>query len=311
MSKFTILPILLLALASLACGQELPIQVEIISDRAEWIPGEELEVGIRITNLSGRKLVLGRENDWFQFNVENNQGRMVDLIRKPPLLGEFEVESGTRTTRWQINLADCFDLQNPGTYRVSGILNLADWGTGVPSSVLLVEIIPPVTLWKQSFGVPQSASGPDLFPMVRMYAVQQLRSLDNEIRLYFRLSDGEGGRILALHKMGRVVGFSRPQMKIDAEARLHVLHQFDSASTQHTVYNSDGELVLRHRYDFAAGLRPTLSVSAQGDVQVGSGIRVPSRSDYPESTKRPELTPTTRPPILPPSSSIPRKDPNP
>lgn len=305
MSKLTFLPVLLMAWSIVVRGQELPIQVEIISDQTQWIPGEELEVGIRITNLSGRKLVLGRDNDWFQFNLENNRGRAVNFIGKPPLLGEFEVESGTRTTRWRINLAESFEIQDPGTYRISGVLNLPEWDARVPSSVLLVEIIPPVTLWQQSFGVPQSVPRPDGFPQVRLYAVQQLRSLENEIRLYFRLSDGEGGRIRAVHKIGRVVGFSRPQVKIDAQARLHVLHQFDSASTQHTVYNADGELVLRQRYDFAAGLRPHLQVSDSGEVQVGSGIRVPSRSDYPEATKRQELTPFTPPSSLPQPTSIP------
>src|SRR2546422_6056524 len=62
------------ALAPLVSAQ---VSVELALDQDQFLPGESLEVGVRITNFSGQTLHLGKDNDWLRFTIEGRDNYIV------------------------------------------------------------------------------------------------------------------------------------------------------------------------------------------------------------------------------------------
>src|ERR1043165_5026939 len=79
----------LLSLATLRAQ----VTVEVQPDQNEFLPGEPLALAIRITNLSGRSLHLGADNDWLRFAVETREGSIIPELQKLTTQGEFTLDS--------------------------------------------------------------------------------------------------------------------------------------------------------------------------------------------------------------------------
>src|SRR5947207_10624013 len=97
------------ALAPLVSAQ---VSVELALDQDQFLPGESIEVGVRITNLSGQTLQLGKDNDWLQFTIEGRDNYIVPPTGEVPVQGEFDVECSSVATR-RVNVAPWFVLTRP------------------------------------------------------------------------------------------------------------------------------------------------------------------------------------------------------
>src|SRR5256885_2157146 len=82
-------------------------------DQNQFLRGEAIKTAVRITNLSGRDLHLGREDDWLSFRVESRDGKAIGASADVPVKGEFVLESGKRATK-RVNLEPYFNLEQPG-----------------------------------------------------------------------------------------------------------------------------------------------------------------------------------------------------
>src|SRR5262245_12925224 len=85
-----------LASALLAEGQ---VTVQILLDQDQFLRDESLPVKLRVTNLAGQTLHLGRDNAWLTFALEGMDGAVVSKLADPPVAGEFAVESAQAATR--------------------------------------------------------------------------------------------------------------------------------------------------------------------------------------------------------------------
>src|SRR5437870_11218626 len=109
-----------LAFASLASAQ---VTVELTLEQDQFLPGESLEVGVRITNFSGQTLHVGKENDWLHFTVEGRDNDIVPTIGEVPVQGEFDVESSAVAIR-RVDVAPFFALTRPGRYLLTATVKL-------------------------------------------------------------------------------------------------------------------------------------------------------------------------------------------
>src|SRR5882757_9697311 len=88
------------------------VTVEVLTDQDQFLGGEAIPVGVRITNRSGQTLKLGREEGWLKFSIEARDGYVVLKNGDVPVAGEFTVESSERATV-RVNLAPYFHFPKP------------------------------------------------------------------------------------------------------------------------------------------------------------------------------------------------------
>src|SRR5262249_45907959 len=75
------------------------VSVDLALDQDQYLPGESLIVGVRITNFSGQTLHLGKDSDWLHLALEGRDNYVVPTTADLPVQGEFQVESSKVVTR--------------------------------------------------------------------------------------------------------------------------------------------------------------------------------------------------------------------
>jgi hypothetical protein len=128
-----------------------------------------------------------------------------------------------------------------------------------------------VVLWEREFGVLGGGSER------RRYAIVQANYL-KRARIFAAITNPEASVTYKVIPLGTVVSFNPPSMAMDAQNRLHVLHQYGADDFVHHRIHSDGTLAVRHNYVSRVG-RPMLGVDGTGDVAVVRATRRPSTQD--------------------------------
>ncbi len=278
MKKVELLVGLLAGFTIEASGQ---VSVEVVLDQDQFLPGEALIAGVRISNRSGQTLHLGDDDKWLTFSVESKPGAVVAKTGEIPVRGEFTVESSKRATK-RVDLAPYFALSEPGRYEITAIVQVKEWGkesTSLPKSFNIIE---GARLWEQEFGLPKSAANPSGSPEVRKYILQQANYLKGQLRLYLRITDASGARVIRTVPVGLALSFSNPDPRLDKDSNLHLLYQSWARSFTHVVYTPDGELILRRTYDFNQS-RPRFQLDREGALSVVGGTRRVNSNDVPAS----------------------------
>ncbi|PYM16775.1 MAG: hypothetical protein DME18_00635 [Verrucomicrobia bacterium] len=260
------------ALARMVSAQ---VTVELALEQDQFLPGETLEVGVRITNFSGQTLHLGKDNDWLHFTIEGRDNYIVPTSGDVPVQGEFEVDSSSVATR-RVDVAPYFTLTRPGRYLVTATVKLKQWDKELVCKPRPFHVIAGTKLWEQEFGVPNAAGQP---PEVRKYALQQAIHL-KQMKLYARVTDQSESRVFRIFPIGPMISFSKPECQIDKSNNLHVLNQTGAKSFNYSVINADGRLLVRQTYEYS-DTRPVLRVDPQGRIFIGGGARRVASDDLP------------------------------
>ena len=206
-------------------------------DQEHFLSGEQLTPAVRITNRSGQTLHLGGDEDWLTFALESRDGRgIVAKHSDPSVLGPFTLETGKVATR-RVDLLPHFDLARAGRYTIVASVRIKDWDQMLTTKPKSFDIINGAKLWSQDFGVP-AESTPNRAPEVRKYTLEQANYLRTQLRLYFRLTDAGGERVLKVFSLGPMVSFGTPEQQIDQASNLHVLFQNGARAFSYTVINS-------------------------------------------------------------------------
>jgi len=247
------------------------VAVEVVLDQEQFLPGEALNVAVKVSNRSGQKLNFGTEPDWLTFAIESRDGLVVAKIAEAPVAGSFELESAERATK-HVNIGPYFQLTQPGRYTVTATVRIKEWGQTVNSQPKNFNIMEGAKLWEQDFGVPTAAGATNTIPEVRKYVLQQANYLKGRLRLYVRLTDATGTKVFRVVPVGLILSFSRPEPRIDKFSNLHLLYQNWAHSFSYTVFTPDGEIVDRQTYDYT-DTRPRLQVDEEGRISVVGGVR--------------------------------------
>lgn len=271
---------LLLLSLSTAIAQ---VTVEVVPAQAQFLPDESLFVKVRVSNLSGKTLELGADQEWLKLSVESREGFVVTRLGEVPVQGEFTLDSSKAAVK-RLDLAPCFSLLRQGRYTVTATVRVPGWEQEFSSPPVAFDIIQGTKLWEQEFGVPSTnaAAGE---PEVRKYVLQQANYL-KQLQLYVRVLDGAGAKTFSVRSIGRLVSFSQPETQLDKFSRLHVLWQTGARAFAYRIVNPDGEVIGQQTYDYTA-TRPKLRMNEDGKIIVSGGARRLTRDDLPASAPLP------------------------
>lgn len=292
-----------LVVASLSSASA-QVTVEVLLDQDQYLPGEALVAKVRITNRSGRTLVLGKEPDWLTFSIESHESWVVPKLSEAPVVGEFSLESSEMGTK-KVDLAPHFSLGQPGRYSIIATVRIKEWDREITSPPKNFYLIQGARLWEQDFGVPEPAGAGNTTPEVRKYILQQANYVKGQLRLYLRVTDAGGSKNIRVLPVGPMLSISRPQPLVDKASHLHVLYQNGARTYSYTEVNPEGEVVARQTYDYVTS-RPRLREGDEGKVSVVGGVRRVTPKDVPAPPPA-SLSATNDLPIKPPEKAKPAK----
>ncbi len=277
-----ILPLIILMFLAAMPGGRAQMAVEITADQEQFLRDEGVRLRVRITNRSGQAVRLGTDKAWLSFAVDNHDGGGISRIGEVGVEGAFTLDSGHVATR-HVDLAEGFDLAEPGRYTVTATVQVKEWASDVSSPPKRIEIVRGTKIWEQEFGVP-AASG---LPEIRRYTLQQA-TFKKQLRLYLRISDAEDRHVFKVLPLGSMVSFSRPEAQLDGNSDLSVIFQTGARSFLFHIIRSNGDIAVRQTYDYTA-TRPMLKLNDEGRIYVSGGVR--------------RYTATDQPPLPPPTIS--------
>ena len=256
------------------------VTAEILLDQEQYIPGEDVEISVRIVNRSGEALKLGTDPDWLTFAVEGN-GRDAFVVKTGdvPVLGEFTLNSAKMATK-TVQITPYFSFTQPGRYRIIATVRIPGWDKAVVSLPKTLQVGGGTELWEREFGMPRvgkEGAGP---PDVRKYALVKSTRL-NQLAMYVRITDSSESFLYKVTAIGPLVSFSRPEAQLDQFNNLHVLWQNGARTYCYAAVNPDGQLFVRQTYEFEK-VRPELAVLEEtGRLHVIGGQRRKSAADIP------------------------------
>ena len=266
------------------------LSVELVVPQEQYLPGESLVVKVRITNFTGQTLVLGKDDAWLSFSVEDSRRIAVGRQGTVPVRGEFTLEPAMTATK-SVEIAPYFGILQRGRYYVSAVLTVPELRQALKTKSTAFDIIQGSSLWEQEFGVPGTGKEPGTLPEIRRYSlVQTLHS--KVIQLYFSLTDSRKGQVFRVFPLGQMVSFSNPEPQVDRFGNLHVLYQSSARGFKHCLVSPDGTLLARETHEYS-NTRPVLRADKEGRITVTGGTRRFMPTDLPpppSSTNPPDAT---------------------
>jgi len=254
-----------LVAASNSCAQ---VTVDLSIKRNIYVAYEPLLATVRITNLSGGRLLLAdaQGKKWFGFEVETLEGAPI-----PPLDPDYEVEplqieAGDSITR-TVNLTQLFPFGDLGSYRIRARVYAAELSSYFTSPPLSVEITEGKVIWEQTVGVPAQEG---VQASTRTISLLSHRLADRT-DLYLRIENKPAGVIYCTHRLGDYIAFGKPEILLDRENTIHVLQNNIPREFIYSKVGLNGKILERLTFS-APKNRPQLVKDQEGGVKVLGGI---------------------------------------
>jgi hypothetical protein len=254
------------------------VSAEIVFDQNQFLRDEALPVKVRITNLSGQTLRLGKEADWLTFALRSSDSAAVLREGEVPVAGEFTVDSAFAATK-RVDLEPYFNLSKPGRYELTATVKIAQWGTQITTKPKEFYVVTGAKLWDRVFGVPTTNGVPE----IRKYTLQQTTT-GKRPQIYLRVTDEPEATVFKVLALGPVVSFAKPERQLDKYSNLHVLFQDGAQTFNYSAVSPQGELRIHQRHTYAGTSRPHLIEDDEGLVRVAGGQRLPSQDEAPPAT---------------------------
>ncbi len=268
--------LVVVALAVLCSGWvSAQVDVDLSMARESFLPAEDIEVGVRISNFTGSPLTLGKEPRWLRFTVERISGGVSERLSEPPESGEFTLEQATRG-KLTFNITPLFRLSTPGAYRVSAMVLLpsGEQFTSAPKNFNIIsgaQISQPREVgWKAPDGT-----------LERRKFIVQKGNFQRKAQLYVRITDASESHTIKVLPLGNSVSFDRPEWVVDRQTRFHILHRADASHYLYHVILPDGTIESRQMlYNDGSG-STQFRVNEDGEIRVFGGVRRAFRGELP------------------------------
>lgn len=280
--RLFLLPLLcLFFLADAALAQ---VQVNLQIKRRLHVMYEPIIATVSIRNLSGRDLPLADKDGqpWFGFEVLRENGQPVPPLNPSYSLSPLIIPPG-QTVQRKVVLNTLYPVSDFGLYRIRASVYFSPFEKFFQSPPQNVEISEGKLLWQQVVGVPDGQEGAG---GNRRYTVLTFRQPKSNY-VYVRVEDLDQGTVYCTYPIGRLITGIDPEIKLDGQNHLHVLHLTGAKLYLHTEISLKGEIVNQQNY-LAVKTRPGLRVSRSGTLAVVGG-QLQADEPAPGSPDAPEV----------------------
>jgi hypothetical protein len=269
------------------------ITVDLSIKRTIYIAYEPLLATIRITNLTGNRLLLAdvEGKKWFGFQIQTLDGRPIPPIDPNYEIDPIQVGPGESITR-TVNLTQLYPISDFGSYRIRASVHAPELSGYFSSPPLTVEITEGRLLWQQTVGVPGPAGTESGTRTISLLS----HRLSERTDLYLRIEDKTSGIIYCTHRLGDFISYGKPDIQLDAGNTIHVLQNNIPREFIYSKVGLDGKILDRVTLS-APKDRPRLVRTQDGTVSVAGGFAfdpkaTPTPGLIPKLSERPVPMPT-------------------
>lgn len=275
---------------------QLDVQLQI--PRNLYIRFEPIVVTVSITNRSGQAILLEDRDSspWFGFEISTREG--YPIAPRKTLVGKEPIRIGAgEMLRRQVNLTPLYALDEYGTYKIRAKVMDPVVQRIHLSAPVAIEMSDGRLIWEQTVGHPEEGTKRKLTLLTHR--------MTNSTALYLRIQDPDRGRVFCTHRLGKFLTYREPEVEIDANNQIHILHLHAPKSYTYSHIGLNGEILERKSFVMGA-TAPKLTREAGGKIAVTGGAvidpNVPTPDEMtPGISQRPVPLPGEGGPKLPPA----------
>jgi hypothetical protein len=239
-----------------------------------YLAGEPVVATLTVTNQAGRDITLKggvTEDSWCLVQVNAMRGEAPVHRTDPPVIPPLFIPAGETVSR-TLPLNDFFDLPTTGQYRTKISISFGSNRSQFVTPTAFFNVDPGHKIWSTSVGVPD---GQENGGVPRLFSVLSLQRREGMF-LYAKLENQRDGSYYPPYFLGRMLSAVGPQMQIDRDNNLYVLHAASDdtyiLSQVDVSTGRSGQAVYRSKTPRAG--RPSLQRQPDGKLTISGGIRV-------------------------------------
>ncbi len=292
-----LLRLLFLVLLWLAFGAPMALaqlEVDLSLDNTAYLKYEPITANVKVSNFSGNVVGLFNHDDkpWLSFYVSRPNGEQVASLGVEYDLHQIQIARGDSITI-HVNLTPVYNIREPGMYRVMAFVYSATYSRQFRSNIRQFDLTEGRVLWAETIAVvPTNAPPPSALIStnvpLRPPPAEDLRSyvlvskpLARGDRLYARVESKLKNLVYATVPLGDLLGFGKPETKVDKLGHLHILHQVGARAFAYQEIDPDGNVIEQKLYSNVLS-RPELKANDNGTVLVLGGEQT-----YPNTNVQP------------------------
>ncbi len=262
---------LLVAFAIIGGADQLCAQIQVTYklDKKVYMAHEAISGRLRILNRAGRDLVLEGRNgaSWLDFQVTDASGNLISPVQGKLGLEPVLIKAGGVLDR-QVYVNRRYPMGQSGIYRVRVNVFFAPLNQYFRTKIESLQITEGRKFWSQVVGVPEG------YAQAGSYRKYEVLRFDYRGRkeIYFRLSRADTGIVIKTYSIGKLLMVTDPQMGVDTDNRLHVLHMGAPQSYAHTTIDVEGKAEPQEFFFAEGENRPRLVRASGGTIVVEGGI---------------------------------------
>ena len=258
--------------------------------KTQYVAGEPVVVVVTVTNHAGQVLTFSGDarTPWLDFIVKDRHGESV-TPKGRTVFGKMTIRAGESLSR-EVDLAQCFQLSEPGNFSVSALAHMPGDATGGASSNrVLFNQSPGSAYWTQKVGIPGKPGQTREFRLLNF-------SGDEKSQIYAQVVDNRTGNNVRTFLLGDVLMLRKPLVTVDRLQRMHVLFLATPTMWVHCQVDSDGKLVDRQIHQRGTQGDPQLMTFGDGTVRVSNSVlydqkaAAEAKAKIRKSSDRPAIT---------------------
>lgn len=234
--------------------------------KRQYLAGEPIKALITITNYAGQPLTFASDGrtQWLDFVVKNNQAESVTPLASATF-GKITIAAGQTMAR-EVDLAQTYQLSEPGTYSVSAVVHMPGSATeGTSTNRVSFNQSPGAPFWTQKVGIAGRGNQTREFRILNF-------SGDEKDQIYAQIIDNRTGQNIRTFLLGDVLMLRKPLVTVDRSQRMHVMFLATPTMWVHCQIDTDGKLVKRELHQRGDQGDPQLLTFSDGSVKVGNSI---------------------------------------
>lgn len=282
------------------------VAVNLSLERSLYIAYEPLLITTHINNLSGNALLLADDehHPWFGFCIETTNGTPIPPNNPYYKMAPQRLASGEGLSN-TINITSLYPISDFGSYRIHATVYIPEFQRYFSSPPLTFEVSDGRIIWQQNIEPSLKDNPSKATNSKKKIACRNVSLLSHRLpdytALYLRIKDEDAGIIYCTHLLGSFTTYLKPEIVIDSNNHIHVLHQESPGIYIYTHTDLDGKIIDRKSFNIPQH-SPSLTLTKSGIVSVTAGevltpnihaVALPSKSKHADHTPSPVTGPTS------------------
>lgn len=248
------------------------ISVVLSAEKSNFLLYEAMTLSVKVTNMSDDSISLASEGDrpWLSFLVQTAERRKIRT--ESPIVTEPVVLAPGKSRVLSLDITPHYAIRESGQYTIQAAVELPGRRSFLTDG-LVFNVGRGEVVWTKSY---IEGGTQRVISLIRFTDMK-------DTSLYLRVEEPRENLVYTTFKLGRMISFTNPEVRIDAFRSIHILHPVGARLYRYTQTDANGRLIQQE--DREAGSTPlALATRDDGRVEFVGGKKM-----TPEST-RPKLS---------------------